>query len=342
MTKRLGQSRITNFILEYLVLFLIAALIVVTAIIEPRFLTVQNFTNLMRQFGPLSFVALGMTFIIVGGFIDLSVPGMISLVAMVTLGLVDVIGEIPAMLIGLGLGTMLGLINGTVLVKVGANTQAKALFITFGMSLIYRNIALIFTGGFPMNWGTLFEHPMPVTRGLASGMWGPLSISFWLFLFCLLVLFIFQKKTSLGRAITYTGGNLTAAELGGISTKRVIIFIYALGGFMVAIGSIVLFSRVSVTVPTVGTFFERDAIMAVVVGGTALAGGKGSVIRTFMGVSLVILMSNCMNLLGVQTHAQEVVRGGILVLAIWLDHRRGMSGGVGGMIAGQFARGVGK
>ena len=327
MTKRLERSQVTNFILEYLVLFLIMALVVVTAILEPRFLSVQNFTNLMRQFGPLSFVALGMTFIIVSGFIDLSVPGMISLVAMVTLALVDVIGEIPAMFIGLALGTTLGAVNGTLLVAVGANTQAKALFITFGMSLIFRSIALIFTGGFPMNWGTLFEHPMPVTRALSSGMWGPLSISFWLFLFFLVVLFIFQSKTFLGRAITYTGGNLIAAELGGIPTKRIIVFIYALGGFMVAVGSIVLFSRVSVTVPTVGAFFERDAIMAVVVGGTSLLGGKGNVIRTFMGVSLVILMSNCMNLMGVPTHAQEVVRGAILVLAIWLDHRRHSKGG---------------
>ena len=320
MTKQ--RSKFLDFLLEYLVLFVILALIVVTAIVEPRFLSAQNLTNLMRQFGPLSFVALGMTFIIIGGFIDLSVPGMISLVSMVTLSLVDVIGEIPAMIAGLMLGITLGTINGTLLVKVGANTQAKALFITFGMSQIFRSLALLYTGGFPMNWGTLFEHPMPVTRAISSGMWGPLSISFWMFLFFLFVLYIFQSKTFLGRAITYTGGNLTAAELGGIPTKRIIVFIYALGGLMVAVGSIVLFSRVSVTVPTVGTFFERDAIMAVVVGGTSLLGGRGSVLRTFMGVSLVILMSNCMNLLGVQTHAQEVVRGAVLVLAIWLDHRR--------------------
>ena len=318
----LKRSRVVDFLLEYLVFILIVILVVITAILEPRFLSTQNLTNLMRQFGPLSFVALGMTFIIVGGFIDLSVPGMISLVAMITLGLVDTIGEVPAMLVGLMVGTTLGVINGTVLVTMGATTQAKALFITFGLSQIYRSIALIYTGGFPMNWGTLFEHPMTVTRAIGSGTLGPLPISFWMFLFFLVVLYIFQSRTYLGRAITYTGGNLTAAELGGIPTKRVIIFIYALCGFMVAVGSIVLFSRVSVTVPTIGTFFERDAIMAVVVGGTSLLGGKGSVIRTMMGVSLVILMSNCMNLLGVQTHAQEVVRGGVLVLAIWLDHRR--------------------
>ena len=331
MTKQIswGKAQILDFIMEYMVLFLILALVIVTAIVEPRFLSEQNFINLMRQFGPLSIVALGMTFIIVGGFIDLSIPGMIALVAMVTLSLVEMIGEVPAMLVGLMLGTTLGLLNGTILVNVGANTQAKALFITFGMSLIYRSLALLLTGGFPMNWGTLFDNPMTLTRFIGTGMWTPLpgilpplATSFWMFLFFLVVLYIFQSRTALGRAITYTGGNLTAAELAGIPTKKVIIFIYALCGFMVAVGAIVLFSRVSVTVPTVGTFFERDAIMAVVVGGTSLTGGKGSVLRTFMGVSLVILMSNCMNLMGVQTHAQEVVRGAILVLAIWLDHRR--------------------
>jgi len=319
---KLIKSRIVDFLLEYLVLIAIVILVIVTAIVEPRFLSEQNLINLMRQFGPLSFVALGMTFVIMGGFIDLSVPGMISLVAMVTLMLVDTIGEIPAMMVGLSLGTLMGCINGTVLMKVGASTQAKALFITFGMSQIYRSIALQLTGGFPMNWGNLFEHPMPVTRALGSGTLGPLSYSFILFLFFLAVLYIFQSKTFMGRSISYTGGNLTAAELGGIPTKRTVIFIYTLCGFMVAVGSIVLFSRVSVTVPTIGTFFERDAIMAVVVGGTSLMGGKGSVLRTVMGVSLVILMSNCMNLMGVQTHLQEVVRGAILVLAIWLDHRR--------------------
>ena len=324
MTKQVGlqRSRVVDFLQEYLVLFAIVALVVITAINEPRFLSSQNLTNLMRQFGPLSFVALGMTFIILGGFIDLSVPGMISLIAMITLGLVDTIGELPAMLVGLVIGTGLGALNGTVLVSAGANTQAKALFITFGMSQIYRSTALQLTGGFPMNWGTLFDNPMPITRALGTGTLGPLSISFVVFLFFLVLLYIIQTKTFFGRSVSYTGGNLTAAELGGIPTKRIIILIYTLCGFMIAVGSIMLFARVSVTVPTIGNNFERDAIMSVVVGGTSLLGGRGNVLRTVMGVSLVILLSNCMNLLGVQTHSQEVVRGAILVVAIWLDHRR--------------------
>ena len=321
MTKALNKPQVISFLMEYLVFFAILILVLVTAIREPNFTTAQNFTNLMRQFGPLSFVALGMTFIIIGGFIDLSVPGIISLVAIITLSMVDRVGEVGAMGIGLVLGAALGCLNGTILVISGASTQAKALFITFGMSQLYGSFALQYTGGTSMN-RLFIEHPMPVTEALGSGMVGPLSLSFVVFLFFLAVLYIFQSKTLLGRSINYTGGNITAAELSGIPTKRIMVLIYAICGFMAAVSAIILFSRVTVTTPTVGANFERDAIMAVVVGGTSLMGGKGSVIRTMMGVSLVVLMSNCMNLLGVQTHLQEVLRGAILVLAIWLDHRR--------------------
>ena len=314
-------AKVGNFIMEYLVLLAIVTLVIITAVIEPRFLTVENITNLLRQFGPLSFTALGMTFIIVGGFIDLSLPGMISLVTMITLSLFDVIGELPALMVGMMIGATLGVINGTILVKSGATTQAKALFITFGLSQIYGALSQLYTDGQVID-RTFIAHPMPITRLLSTGTIGVLPISFFVFLFFLVILFIFQKKTLLGRSINYTGGNILAAELGGIPTKRIMIMIYAICGFMTAIGAIVLFSRVPVAVPLLGANFERDSIMAVVVGGTSLIGGRGSVLRTVLGVSLVILLSNCMNLMGVQTHLQEVFRGAVLVTAIWLDHRR--------------------
>jgi ribose transport system permease protein len=325
ITKQSYLSKAGNFALEYLILLMLAALVVTTAILQPNFLTGQNFINLMNQFGPLSFVALGMTFIIIGGFIDLSIPGMISLTAMITLLLVDVIGELPALLAGLSVGALLGTINGTILVKSGATTQAKALFITFGMSQVYRAIGLLIRQGRSIN-RIFIENPMPITEVLGSGTIGPLSVSFVVFLFFLTVLFLLHKKTLLGRSINYVGGNIVAAELGGIPTKRIMIFIYALCGFMAAVSAIILFSRVTVTTPAVGDFFERNAIMAVVIGGTSLLGGKGSVIRTVLGVSLVILLGNCMNLLGVNTHLQEVVRGLVLVVAIWLDLHRHAKG----------------
>ena len=325
-------SKAGDFFMEYLVLIAIVVLVIVTAIIEPRFLTVNNFRNIMGQFGPLSFTALGMTFIILGGFIDLSLPGMISLIAMVTLSLFDIIGEVPAMLVGMVLGAFLGAFNGTLLVKVGATTQAKALFITFGMSQIYGAASQLYTGGHPVN-RTHFENPTPITQNLSSGTIGDLfgfssildsiPVTFIVFLFFLAILFIFQKKTVLGRSINYTGGNFLAAELGGIPTKRIMVMIYSICGFMVAIGAIAAFSRTPVATPEIiGANFERDSIMAVVVGGTSLVGGRGSVLRTVLGVTLIILLSNCMNLMQINSHLQETFRGAVLVTAIWLDHRR--------------------
>jgi len=337
MTKQVTQGRNTlnkvgDFVLEYLVLITIVALIIGTAIVEPRFLTAENFRNIMGQFGPLSFCALGMTFIIIGGFIDLSLPGMISLIAMITLSLFDFIGELPALLVGMLLGTALGTLNGTILVKSGATTQAKALFITFGLSQFYGAASQLYTGGHPISRNAI-EHPAPITQSLSSGAIGDIfqfssfldyiPFTFIVFLFFLIILIIFQKKTKLGRSINYTGGNFIAAELGGIPTKRIMIMIYAICGFMVSIGAIAAFARAPVATPvSIGANFERDSIMAVVVGGTSLIGGRGSVLRTVLGVSLIILLSNCMNLMQINTHLQEVFRGAVLVVAIWLDHRR--------------------
>ena len=334
--ERKALSKAGDFVMEYLVFMTILGLVIVTAIINPRFLTANNFRNIMGQFGPLSFTALGMTFIIIGGFIDLSLPGMISLVAMVTLSLFDVIGEFPAMMVGMLLGAGMGALNGTILVKSGATTQAKALFITFGMSQIYGAASQLYTGGNPIN-RTFFENPATITQNLSSGTIGdifPFSsfldsipVTFIVFLFFLVILFIFQKRTRLGRSINYTGGNFIAAELGGIPTKRIMIMIYAICGFMVAIGAIVAFARTPVATPLIiGANFERDSIMAVVVGGTSLLGGRGSVLRTVLGVTLIVLLSNCLNLMQINSHLQEVFRGAVLVVAIWLDHRRHAKG----------------
>ena len=329
-------NKVGDFFLEYLVLIMIVTLVIVTAIIEPKFLTAGNFKNIMGQFGPLSFTALGMTFIIIGGFIDLSLPGMISLIALISLSLFDTIGEIPAMIVAMLLGTALGTLNGTILVKSGATTQAKALFITFGLSQFYGAASQIYTGGNPISRGD-FVNPMPLTQNLSSGTVGDflpftsfldnIPFTFIVFLFFLAILFVFQKKTKLGRSINYTGGNFVAAELAGIPTKRIMIMIYAICGFMVSIGAIAAFARAPVASPLIiGANFERDSIMAVVVGGTTLVGGRGSVLRTVLGVSLIILLSNCMNLMRVDPLLTETFRGAVLVIAIWLDHRRHAKG----------------
>jgi ribose transport system permease protein len=322
MSERINFNRfIQATFRDYLVLVMILILVLITAIVEPSFLSGRNMTNVMRQFGPLVMVALGMTFVIIGGFIDLSVAGILSLVAVVTVSLIDPIGQVPALLVGVGLGTLCGFVNSILLLGSGALTQAEALFITYGMSVVYSGVALIICGGSTkhMSW---VERSTSVFDAIGAGSVGFLSISFIIFLVSLAILFIFQNKTYMGRSICLTGGNKTAAKLAGIPVDRSIIMIYTISGLMTALGAIILFSRVTTASPILGKGYETNAILAVVVGGTTLAGGKGSVLRTVLGTVLVILLSNCLNLLGVSVYMQYMLKGAILVLAIWLDNRK--------------------
>jgi len=318
MTKRFDLKK---FFLNYLVLVAIMLLVIITIIVEPKFLSGENLTNIMRQFGPLSFVSLGMTFVIIGGFIDLSVAGIISLVAVVTVSLIDPIGQVNALIVGIILGAFLGFLNSIVLISAGALSQAEALFITFGMSAVYSAVALIYTDGATQHMSWL-QTPQTVFSSIGSGTVGIFSVSFIIFLASLTLLWIFHNKTYNGRSISYTGGNKVAAELSGIPIKRSVVLIYTICGMMSAVGAIVLFSRITTASPTVGKGFETNAILSVVVGGTSLKGGKGSVLRTVLGVLLITLMSNCMNLLGVSSYMQIVLKGAILVVAIWLDNRK--------------------
>jgi ribose transport system permease protein len=131
----------------------------------------------------------------------------------------------------------------------------------------------------------------------------------------------------MGRNILLTGGNKEAAYLAGISIKTSVSLIFTICGLMTAMAAVVLFSRVTTASPVIGMNYETNALLSVVVGGTPIKGGKGSVLRTVLGVFLVTLMSNCLNLLGASPYMQVILKGIILVIAIWLDNRKEMAGG---------------
>ena len=308
-----------HFIREYMLLILIAVLVILTAAVEPEFLTLDNLTNIMRQFGPLVMVSLGMTFVIIAGFIDLSVAGTISLVAVVTISLIQPLGQVPALIIGVMLGAACGALNSLIVLVTGAITQAEALFITYGMWQVYQSIGLIYTGGMTKHFKYI-EVDYSIFTAIGKGTVGFFSVSFLIFLVICAALYIFQSKTYMGRAISLTGGNKTSARLAGISIKKSIVSIYTISGLMAGIGSIILFSRVTTASPVIGSGYETNAILAVVLGGTALTGGKGSVLRTVLGTLMVILLSNCMNLLGVSPYMQYLMRGAVLLVVILFDN----------------------
>lgn len=311
------KTRAKSFLQENLVLVTIVILAAVTALMEPKFLTVANLGNLLNQFGPLSFVALGMTIAIIGGYIDLSVAGIVSLSAVFTISMIDVLGQTGALLAGLLAGALMGLINALAVISCGALTQAKALFMSYALSAVYSAAALLYTGGATQHMSHL-NSSVTLLRGIGSGKVGFIPVSFLLFFALMFALHLFLNRTQTGREIQLTGANITAADMVGIPVKRRVALVYVLSAF----GAIVLFSRTTTASPLMGANYETNAILAVVVGGTSLSGGRGSVIRTMLGVMLVTLLSNCLNLLGVSTYIQSVCEGIILIIAIWIDRRR--------------------
>ena len=319
MTKKQTNPAV-KFLQENLVLIGIVILMIVTAIINPTFVTAKNMTNVLRQLGPLPFVALGMTFVIIGGFIDLSVVGTMSLTAVVMVSMVDPLGQVGAILVGLVLGAMLGYLNGAVLTGCGAMTQAEVLFITYGLSSVYQAIGLLFTNAETLR---LMRSTKPVTIfTTVADTIGVVPIIAIIFVVMLVIMHIFLTKTLAGRGVSLLGGNKDTAYLCGFNVKRTMRMIYAINGFFAAMAAFALVARVTTATATCGTGYETDAILCVVVGGTSLKGGKGSVLRTMLGVVLITLLGNCMNMLGLSTYMQSVMRGAVLVVAIWLDNRR--------------------
>lgn len=316
-----NENKLLRFINQNLVLLGIIVLITVTAVIQPKFLMTRNLTNILRQMTSLAFVALGMTFVIIGGFIDLSVVGMVSLVSVITASLINPIGQVGALLCGLLAGALLGYLNGTILTKFGATIQAEVLFITYGMSSVFIAVGLLVTNAETLRIARS-TRPYDMFTAIGSGSFLGIPISILIFAVILAIMYFFQTRTLAGRSISLMGGNKTAAYLCGFNINRTMQMVYTINGLMSAFGSIVLMSRVTTATATLGTGYEANAILCVVVGGTTLAGGKGNVLRTLLGVFLITLLSNCMNLLGLSTYMQTVMNGAVLVTAIWLDNRK--------------------
>ncbi len=315
------EKKVGRFLLDHMLIVILILLAIITAIVEPNFLSVGNLTSIMRRFGAPAFVALGLTFAIICGFIDLSLPGLVNFSAVMAIYLINPLGQVGALLVTLAFGLFAGFLNGLLITRSGGTTQAEGLFITFGMSLVWSAAAMLLSQGKTqqLRWST---KDYSLFTFLGSYKIGFIPIAVIIFIIALIFLNFFQKKTFAGRCMCLVGGNKTAARLSGIHVNKTILSAFMISGFMTVIGAVMLMSRVTTASPTVGVGYDTNAILAVVVGGTSLAGGKGNVFGTMLGVLLVTLLANCMNLLGISTHMQNVMNGAVLLLAIWADGRK--------------------
>jgi ribose transport system permease protein len=290
-------------------------LVVIVSILNPSFLEPLNILNLLRQVAINALIAFGMTFVILTGGIDLSVGAILALSSALTAGMmVSGIDPILAILIGCILGGLMGTVNGLLITK----GKMAPFIATLATMTIFRGLTLVYTGGNPITGlgdNYLFQL---FGRGYFLGI--PVPAITMVLTFA--VLFIILHKTPFGRKTYAIGGNEKAALISGIKVPKVKIMIYSLSGMLAALAGAILTSRLNSAQPTAGTSYELDAIAAVVLGGTSLSGGKGRIFGTLIGALIIGTLNNGLNLLGVSSFYQMVVKGIVILIAVLLDRKK--------------------
>lgn len=289
-------------------------LVIALSIMSPDFLTTGNLLTVLRQVSINALIAFGMTFVILAGGIDLSVGAILAFTGAITAGLMAAgHGMAVAVIAGLGLGVVLGMING-VLVSWG---RVAPFIATLGTMTLLRGLTLSYTQG----------QPISVSNAsfalLGDGYLGHLIPNpvVWMFVAFLLCGFLL-RGTVFGRHVFALGGNEEAARLSGVRINWMKLGVYGLSGLLSAFAGIVLTSRLYSAQATAGSGYELDAIAAVVLGGTSLAGGRGWLFGTLVGALLIGFLNNGLNLLGVSSFYQQVVKGAVILVAVLLDRRK--------------------
>jgi ribose transport system permease protein len=307
------RARLRQIPVQELVLpVVIIALIIIGVIIRPGiFLTSDNLLNVLTQASITGIIAIGMTFVIATGGIDLSV-GSVLAAASVAGGLLVDYGSWIFMLGAVGMALLLGTINGL------AITWGKVVpFIaTLAMLTIARGLALWMSQKTPIS---LIE--LNILQGFGSGRILGIPVPALVFVVVSIAGWVLLNRTTFGRHTLAVGGNRSAARIAGIRPNRIIFAVYVLTGLCVGISAILLSGRLASASPVVGNLVELDAIAAVVIGGTALTGGKASVTGTFFGVITFGLIFNLLNLLNMPTEIQGIVKGALILIAVALQRR---------------------
>jgi ribose transport system permease protein len=297
---------------RYALLIALAAVVVVTAIGNPRFLSANNLLNILFQISTLGVVAAGQTTLLVSGGLDLSVGANLSVAGLAAALTILATGSTTlGVFAGLLTGMLIGCANGL----LAASNRANPFIITLGTMTFLQGVAIVISGGSPVNGaGALFD-----VFGLGStfGIPNPAYV----FAAVLAATWFILSRVMLGRYAYALGGNEEAARLSGVPVARVKIGLYTLNGFIVGIAAVLLTGMLDSALPNMGTGYELRAIAAVVIGGTPLSGGRGSVFGTLGGVLLLGLVSNSMNLLGVGANYQSAVLGLIITAAVLLQKR---------------------
>ncbi|MGN6177994.1 MAG: ABC transporter permease [Mucilaginibacter sp.] len=302
-------------------LIALVLLCIVLSIVSDKFLTVDNTWNVMRQISVNICISVGMTLVILIAGIDLSVGSILALCGAIAAGLLKNGIPVPssnlyigftllgAILISMLAGAALGWFNGWTITKF----KVPPFVATLAMLTIARGLTMLWTKGFPIsNLGDSFDY-------IGTGWFLGIPLPVWISGVVVIIAVIITKKTVLGRHIYAIGGNESASKLSGINIKKVTLIVYAISGLLAAVGGILVTSRLDSAQPNAGISYELDSIAAVVIGGTSLMGGRGTIMGTVLGAVIIGVLNNGLVLMNVSPFWQQVVKGAVILLAVMID-----------------------
>ncbi|MBU5486542.1 ribose ABC transporter permease [Clostridium sp. MSJ-11] len=307
------ESSVKGLLLKFKSLLGLIVLCVVISILTPRFLSISNIMNVFTQVSVNAILAIGMSFVILTGGIDLSVGSTLAISGAVSASLIKSTNNIfLSLIVAVAIGATIGLMNGLVV----SRGKIQAFIVTLATMTIFRGVTVVYTNGTPISG--LSDAFMKIGNKKIGGYIPVPAIITGIILF---IAWYILNETRYGRYVYAIGGNEDSARLSGINTDKVKTFVYVLCGITAAISGVITTSRVGSASPNAGSGFELDAIAAVVVGGTSLAGGEGTVIGTIIGAMIIGVLNNGLNLAGVSAYYQSIVKGLVILLAVLIDRK---------------------
>ncbi len=304
VTKRILRDQ------RILLAIVIVLIVVVVSALKPNFISVGNIITIFQQISVLGILTMAMSMLLISGGVDLSVGNIMVLSAVTMAFALDRgIPAVAAVFVGLVVGTLCGLLNGFIIAK----SKCIPLVITLGTSKAFYGLALTISDGRIMNFGGVFN-------GLKYKLFDLFPVMLLVLVAMTLIAFFMMNYTKFGRRIVALGGNEKNAFLSGINVTGYKMAIYAISGFFCAVASIIFVARIDSITANAGTNYETNALAAAIIGGVTFDGGKGTISGAFLGCLLMGVISNAMNILGVDTNVQTIVTGVIIVGAVVLSN----------------------
>ena len=301
---------------NFLLFLTLIVIMVAVGFAQPRFRTLRNFINLFQTVSITGIMALGMSMVITTGNIDLSVGTMVSFIACFTAFLIrnGFLNDVTALPFGIGLGFACGVVNGLLV----SRTKAESFIITLATMMMFQGMAMLSADGNVVTIGRTLNW-------FGSYRVGPFPLQIIIFLSLAVVVFLVMKYTKYGRRVYAVGGNSEAAFLAGINVRHYKFMVYVINGIICSISAMIVLSRLSAANPNMAVGYEMESITACVAGGVSLMGGRGNTLGCFMGIMLMGVIANSLNLLMVPIFYHRIIIGVVLLAAVILRTGRSVA-----------------